>query len=212
MTDYRKDTFDDVASPIDFRLRDHARSWAETAMEVRPWRREIFQRISGELGALNRDPLTVLDLGSGPGFLGAHLLQDHPSLNYVALDFSAAMHQLGRERLGLLAERTRFVERDFKHTGWSEGLGPIDAVVTSQAVHELRHKRHAPALYHQVRQLLSGGGVFLMCDHFAGEGGLENRSLYMTAAEQREALKAAGFSVELLMRRQTLLLFRAVVP
>jgi predicted methyltransferase len=49
-----------------------------------------------------------------------------------------------------------------------------------QAVHELRHKCHARELHAQVLQLLSPGGIYLVCDHYLGEGGMANDRLYMT--------------------------------
>jgi ubiquinone/menaquinone biosynthesis C-methylase UbiE len=58
--------------------------------------------------------LSVLELGSGPGFLARHLLEILLSVHYVALDFSPAMHTLAQEYLGALAERVVFIEANFK--------------------------------------------------------------------------------------------------
>jgi len=67
-------------------------------------------------------------------------------------------------------------------------------VVTHQAVHELRHKRHAVGLHEQVKDVLKPSGAYLVCDHHLGDGGMSNDQLYMTVDEQRQALLAAGFS------------------
>lgn len=201
---------DDVPSPIDLRSMPDAREWAATALSKRPWRVEFFDRFADELAACVKDAPRVLELGSGPGFLAGHLLQRLPQLRYVALDFSAAMHKLARERLGAKAAAVEFVERSFRDEAWPQGLGRFDAVVTNQAVHELRHKRHAPALHAQALSVLSSGGVYLVCDHFVGEGGMVNDQLYMTVDEQRRALLDAGFTrVESLLCRGGLLLQRA---
>ena len=180
----------DVPSPIDLRLMSDARPWAETALARRPVRPEFFDAFAREIA---RADARVLELGSGPGFLADHLLRAMPSLRYVALDFSPAMHELAAERLGERAARVRFVERSFREPAWVDGLGRFDVVVTHQAVHELRHKDHATALHAQVRPLLAVTGRYLVCDHFLGEGGLSNDQLYMTVDEQRDALSAAGF-------------------
>jgi hypothetical protein len=37
-------------------------------------------------------------------------------------------------------------------------------------------------------------GVYLVCDHFYGDGGMSNDQLYMTVDEQRLALLNAGFA------------------
>lgn len=203
-------TLDDVPSPIDLRSMADAREWADSALGKRPWRVDFFNRFADVLDARGQEGLRVLELGSGPGFLAAHLLQRLPGLRYVALDFSAAMHELARERLGALAAGVQFVERSFREAGWAEGLGLFDAVVTNQAVHELRHKRHAPGLHRQVRPLLATGGAYLVCDHFAGVGGMGNDQLYMTVDEQCQALREAGFArVDCLSNQGGLVLHQA---
>lgn len=201
---------EDVPSPIDLRLPRDAAEWAATAMSKRPWRAEFFARMEQEIAAAVPPARGILELGSGPGFLAQYLLQNLPGVSYVMLDFSAAMHQLARQRLGKLAERAQFVERDFKQAGWSEGLGVFDCVVTMQAVHELRHKRYAPALHAAVRGLLAPGGRYLVCDHYFGPDGMQNDRLYMTVDEQRAALAEAGFrTVEELLRKGGMTLHRA---
>jgi hypothetical protein len=39
-----------------------------------------------------------------------------------------------------------------------------------QAVHELRHKRHARRLYEQVYEVLAAPGLFLVCDYTPFDG------------------------------------------
>jgi SAM-dependent methyltransferase len=200
----------DIPSPIDLRKIDDARDWAKSAMEKRPWRTEFFRSIARELVQLNAANLSVLELGSGPGFLARHLLEALPSVAYVALDFSPAMHELAKEHLGALAERMQFLNVDFKEPHWSANLSAFDAVVTVQAVHELRHKRHAVSLYRAVRELLRNRGIFLMCDHFIGEGGMSDTALYMSPEEQEAALRLGGFTqVKMILRNGGLALFRA---
>jgi SAM-dependent methyltransferase len=198
---------EDVPSPIDLRQISNAQAWAATALSKRPDRPEFFACLERAAGA---SPCRVLELGSGPGFLAHHLLSALPSLDYVALDFSAAMHDLARERLGVFAVRVQFVERSFKKDEWTQGLGQFDYVLTHQAVHELRHKRYAAALHRQVRALLAPNGAYLVCDHLTGPGGMGNDQLYMTVDEQRAALAEAGFAtLELLLCKGGLALHRA---
>lgn len=201
---------DDVPSPIDLRLMRDAAEWEATAMSKRPWRMEFFRRMQEEIAAAVPPARRILELGSGPGFLAQYLLRNLPDVSYVMLDFSAAMHQLARRRLGVLAERAELIERDFKQPGWSERLGVFDCVVTIQAVHELRHKRYAPALHAAVKGLLSPGGRYLVCDHYFGPDAMQNDRLYMTVDEQRAALAKAGFRrAEELLRKGGMTLHRA---
>jgi len=176
----------------------------------RPARHDVFDRIVQELRDLPSRPKSVLELGSGPGFLAERITVSLSTLAYTALDFSAAMHALARERLGANAARVCFVEGDFKQPHWTSGLTPFDAVVTVQAVHELRHKRHAPALYRQVGNVLHRGGCFLMCDHYVGDGAMSDRALFMTLAEDEAAFHGAGFAnVHLLLQAGGLVLYVA---
>ena len=202
----------DIPSPIDFRLQSDAVEWAATAMAKRPWRQAFFRSFVSELEQLIPADGSILDLGSGPGFLARAILQALPRVEYTALDFSPAMHALARERLGELAARVRFLERDFKTPEWTAGLPSYDAVVTIQAVHELRHKRHVPALYDSVRRLLRPGGVFLVCDHVCGESPGSEPPLYMSLDENRQALAAAGLSAHEVRHEGGMMLFRATVP
>ena len=180
-------------------------------MSKRPWRVEFFAQFASEIAASPLKIQRVLELGSGPGFLAEHLLRSLGRVEYVLLDFSAPMHDLANDRLGKLETRATFIERSFKEPNWTTGLGSFECVVTNQAVHELRHKRHAEALHRQVRNVLAPGGAYLVCDHFAGEGGMKNEALYMSLAEQRQALLAAGFqSVNQLMAKGGLVLHHAV--
>jgi len=190
----------DVPSPIDLRGAKNATEWEQTAMKKRPWRVELFELITRRLADHAHGQARVLELGSGPGFLARYVLEGIPTLpHYVLLDFSPAMHVLASERLGHWSARASFLERDFKQPGWAEGLGPFDAVITVQAVHELRHKRHATALHAQVRNILAPHGLYLVADHHTGPGGMANDELYMSSLEQEHSLLAAGFGqVELL--------------
>lgn len=180
-------------------------------MSLRPWRDEFFDAFVREIGrGQSTDQCRVLELGSGPGFLAERILRSYTALTYVAVDFSAAMHELARQRLGALVPRAQFVERNLRDNEWSEGLGEFDFAVTHQAVHELRHKLYAPALHARVRKCLKPGGSYLVCDHFFGEGGMSNDQLYMTVEEQRQALLISGFSqVEQVLLKGGLVLHRA---
>lgn len=200
----------DVPSPIDLRSMADALEWEAGAMSKRPWRSEFFDSFAAAIASAAPQVSRVLELGSGPGFLAHRLVAAFPSISYVALDFSPAMHQLAARRLGPLAQRVEFVERSFRDDEWAAGLGRFDCVVTHQAVHELRHKSRTTRLHAQVAPLLRDGGIYLVCDHFAGVGGMKDDQLFMSVQEQRAALVEAGFShVEQLLLKGGMVLHRS---
>jgi ubiquinone/menaquinone biosynthesis C-methylase UbiE len=171
-----------------------ASEWEATAMEKRPWRTEFLTKFAEELANMEPTAARVLELGSGPGFLASILLNQVSGLRMTLLDFSEAMHALARQRLGPMIDRVEFLVRNFKDPEWPQGLDNFAAVITNQAVHELRHKRHAEELHRLVARVLRPGGIYLVCDHLAGPGGMTNDQLYMTAAEQKAAIESAGYA------------------
>src|SRR5262245_28753944 len=204
------DRSQDVPSPIDLRTMAEAREWASSAMSKRPRRAQFFEKFVTELRRFNGEPLRILELGSGPSFLAQSILKAIPVVEYTMLDFSQAMHDLARERLGPLIANVQPILADFKRDSWSNGLGEFDAVVTNQAVHELRHKSHALALHRTVRSVLCSRACYLVCDHYVGADGMSNDALYMTVEEQRDCLKAAGFgTITKLLEMNGLVLHRA---
>jgi cyclopropane fatty-acyl-phospholipid synthase-like methyltransferase len=138
----------------------------------------------------------VLELGSGPGHLAVSVLESCPNLeSYTLLDFSEHMLELSRERLTRF-EAARFVKADFKTADWYHELSPpYAAVLAMQAVHEIRHKRHVPGLYGQIRELLEPDGLLAVCDGTPRDTAvLWQVSLCMTVDEQLDAFASAGFT------------------
>lgn len=199
---------EDVPSPIDFHDLSQARTWMEDTVRIRPWRPRFFAAFAQALNARSERPARVLELGSGPGHLAAAILSACPVYEYVALDFSDAMHELAREHLGDLASRVRFERRDFREPDWPNGLSFFDAAVTLQAIHETRHRNRAPALFRQIREILKPGGLFLYCDHYLNL--VTNPALYLERGEQPTVLAAAGFAnIECILDEGGMALYRA---
>jgi ubiquinone/menaquinone biosynthesis C-methylase UbiE len=155
----------------------------------------------------------ILELGSGPGFLAEHVLDRCPSVaRYTLLDFSQPMLAQNRRRLLEHQARTAFVQADFKGDAWPAALdGPFDFVFSLQAVHELRHKRHAPRLYAQLRALPSERGELVVCDHLPDSAPTpRHRRLYMSIPEHLAALTNAGWSeTRLVWTEHEMALYRA---
>jgi SAM-dependent methyltransferase len=185
----------DIPSPIDFHDLAQARAWVEDTVRRRPARPAFFAAFCSALSRNGTTPLDVLELGAGPGHLAREVVSRCAIRRYVALDFSEAMHQLAREHLGELAARVTFETRDFRDPRWTHGLGSFDAVVTMQAAHEMRHKRHLVPLLERARSVLKPDGVLGYCDHYADGTPGKNAALYAARDEQPAALREAGFKV-----------------
>jgi SAM-dependent methyltransferase len=180
----------DVPIRVDFRDAATARTWIEDTRIRRPYRPRFFTAFCAALAP--RPGLRILELGSGPGQLAREILVHCDVGTYVALDFSPAMHEIAAEHLGALASRVTFVTRDFREPGWPGDLGTFDAVVTLQAAHETRHKRHLVPLLERARTVIAPGGVLLYADHYLTPE-TKLPALAPARADQPLALERAGF-------------------
>jgi cyclopropane fatty-acyl-phospholipid synthase-like methyltransferase len=183
----------EIPSPLDFRDPEQARAWLEDIKTLRAWRSGFIAAFAATL-RLEKGPLDVLELGSGPGHLAAELLRTCDIARYQAVDFSPAMHDLARDHLAAEAGRLDFVLRDFRDEDWRQGLGPVDVIVTMQAAHEVRHRRRLAPLFAGVREIVRPRGLFLFCDHYRLDDSAAQRTLYLERDEQAAELEAAGFT------------------
>ena len=187
-------TFDaDVPYIEDLQDAVQAKAWADAADRKRPLRVVVRNAIVERLETLSPGA-RVLELGSGPGFLAELVLRRCPQLEcYTLLDFSEPMLNMSRERLAPFPA-ARFVLGDFRAAEWTTRVeAPFEAIVSMQAVHEVRHKRHVPRLYRQIRELLVPAGLFLICDRTPEDDSPRSTALFMTEQEQLQTLRATGF-------------------
>lgn len=184
----------DVPYGNDWDSAAEAAAYGQAADQERPWRSKIRDHIAARVAAL-APRARVLELGSGPGLLAHRVLQRCPNLEaYTLLDFSEPMLALSRDRLAAFPAAS-FVLASFKSEDWTRRVeGRFDCVVSMQAVHELRHKRHARRLYEQIYQVLAVPGIALICDHTPFDDSPKSIALYMTEQEQQQALAEAGFA------------------
>lgn len=183
----------EVPSHHDYFDKAYVKEWAENAIKERPERRAFFDAFVREACGAQRQEISVLELGPGPGFLAEQLLDRCSISSYYLFDFSPFMFELSRSRLGRFEGKTVFLKGDFKKKNWPRPLPRnFDLVVSLQCVHELRHAERIPRLYAQIYRLLAPGGLFLMCDHVNARR--NQRAHFMTVAEHLSALEGVGFT------------------
>jgi len=162
---------------------DHARGYLERADS-------ISHRGEGESALLEFLPATIrriLDLGTGDGRLLALVRQEfvrqgQPDIEAVAVDFSPAMLDAVRKRFAgesSVSVVAHNVDEPLP------ALGTFDAVISSFAIHHLVHERKR-ALYAEIYDLLTPGGVFCNLEHVASP----------TPRLHKEFLERIGFTIE----------------
>jgi SAM-dependent methyltransferase len=130
-----------------------------------PDREERFTALidAVQAGTGRADPL-VLDIGCGPGSLGARLMERLPDARVVGIDADPVTLALARAAHG---GTIRFVTADLRVPGWPAALGldrQPDAAVSTTALHWL--PEHALRdMYAELATVLRPGGLFLNGDH-----------------------------------------------
>ena len=185
----------EVPSDHDFFDPRYVKKWTDSIVRYRPERQQLFKVFAAEAARIQKDRLSVLELGCGPGFLAEQLLQNCNISRYALVDFSPLMLELSRERLAGFKDRTVFFQRDFKRKNWTAAIpADFDLVVSLQAVHELRHASRIPGLYAQLYNLLVPGGSLLVCDHVNSRLPSHDRAAhFMTVEEHLSTFKELGF-------------------
>ena len=175
--------------PHDYFDESYVKQWERTASDKRPFRAEFFNAFAAELATLDKP--RVFDLGSGPGFLAEHILTHCDVAAYHLFDFSPHMLALSRARLARFTGQVHFHEGSFLDENWWQSLpGPFDAILSLQAVHEVRDARRISRLYSELKLILKENGVMLIADQVNDENRKEEH--FLTAAGHEGALRAAG--------------------
>src|ERR1044071_8068633 len=175
--------------PHDYFDKSYVTEWERPASDKRPFRAQFFNAFAAEVATLDKP--RVFDLGSGPGFLAEHILTHCDVAAYHLFHFSPHMLALSRARLSRFTDRVHFHEGSFLDENWWQSLpGPFDAIVSLQAVHEVRDARRIPRLYAELKLILSENVMMLVADQVNDEQKQEEH--FLTAAGHENALRAAG--------------------
>jgi SAM-dependent methyltransferase len=177
--------------PHNFFDQEYVDHWAEIANSKRPHRAQFFDAFVAQLSRLPEP--NVLDIGAGPGFLAEQVLDRCRVSSYHLLDFSPRMLELARDRLANFGERVFFHQVDFLKEGWWQPLPEkfFDAVVSLQAIHEVRQAEKIAHIYSGVASLLADGGKLIVADKLDFE--TEEGRGELTIRDHESALEQAGF-------------------
>jgi SAM-dependent methyltransferase len=180
----------DYTGPHDYFDPAYVNDWTSVANSKRPFRLELFEAIVSELVVFQASK--VLDVGSGPGFLAERVLAGCDVASYHLFDFSPYMIELSRVRLRDSCDRVVFHQGSFLDEGWWRPLqGRYDAIVSVQAIHEVREGTRVPKLYGELRILLEEGGIILIADE-VNDGDKKEEHL-LSLDDHEVALLKAGF-------------------
>lgn len=132
-----------------------------------PYAHDQLMAMMRVIRAAHNAPDSLLDLGCGSGVLAATVIAEYPNASATLVDFSEPMLAVAGE---VFTEPShRLVDADFGEPGWIESVlerSPFDLVVSGYAIHHQPDARKR-ALYAEIHQLLTPGGLFINVEHVA---------------------------------------------
>lgn len=139
-------------------------AWEEMSAGYLPGRRELIDALVDELRA-RPAPITVLDLGSGPGTLLAHLATCVPGVRPVGIDHDPVLLQLASMHLTSVAAPCALIDAPLNsrwcdHSALHQG---VDAALAVLVLHYFSAEEWT-ALFEQVRHVPRPGGWLAIID------------------------------------------------
>lgn len=139
------------------------------------------------------EPFHVVELCCGEGLLASALLEHFPVSRLHGYDGSDLMLEKARMRLQPFGERFTLHAFDLAAPGWRSFPWPVQAIVSSLAIHHLDGDQKR-SLYHDLYRLLNPGGALIIADLIqpAHALGVQVAGRAWDAAVQQEARARDG--------------------
>lgn len=183
-----------IGAHHEFHDEEFVTGWAERFIPT-PERLELFNLILTQLESRIPPNSCVVELGIGPGYLADHLLKRMPEIQYYGVDFSIPMLDIARQRLRHHSTRVAYIQADLIKDHWWEGVpGPVNAIVSTWALHDLGSSGNVEIVYQSCAQALHDGGMLLNGDFIKPD-----RAIYdyepgrFEIAKHIEMLRRVGF-------------------
>jgi trans-aconitate methyltransferase len=117
----------------------------------------------GQLIPVASAPFYVVELCCGEGLLARAILERFPACCYHGYDGSSIMLEKTRTALQPFGDRFTLHAFDLAATDWRSFLWPVQAVVSSLAIHHLDGEQKRE-LYRDLHRLLNPGGALIIAD------------------------------------------------
>jgi SAM-dependent methyltransferase len=183
-----------IGADHEFHDKEFALGWAERFIPT-PVRLKLFDIILSELQAVIPEQGHVVELGIGPGYLANYLLKAIPGIKYCGVDFSEPMLDIARSRLDSYSSRVKYIQADLVNDHWETMPDrPIDAVVSTWALHDLGSQMNVKKVYEKSANALGEHGILLNGDFIKPDGTtLEFEPGRFQISRHLEMLRNIGF-------------------
>ena len=183
-----------MTSPDPTGIHDwHSHTYAHDWMERQDDDARVYLRHVTHLLPFDPDePIRVLDIGAGYGALTRLILDAFPHSTVVVHDYSEPMLRQARMYLSGASDAVTFVRGDLMSDDWKKDIsGEFDAVVSSIAIHNVRHPARIRSIYSEVFTMVSKGGCFFNADYVRPSERIQRVRQHQQLMEQRYNMRQA---------------------
>jgi tRNA (cmo5U34)-methyltransferase len=132
----------------------------------------------------------LVDVGGGSGRLVERVLEEFPQATAVVMDQSEPFLGVAQQRLARFGSRASFVKQRLQDD-WAAAVGPVDAVVSSSAIHHLE-PAEKQNLFAKIFATLTSGGVFINGDEHRPASDADYLALLEQWGRHMESSHASG--------------------
>ncbi|QDV76153.1 class I SAM-dependent methyltransferase [Botrimarina mediterranea] len=145
--------------------RQFAASYDAAGPVIHPYYDEVQAAVVAAVPFGASGAVKIIDLGGGSGRLAERLLTAFPAATVTVVDPSGPFLELARERLARFGDRAGFVSSRAQESVWRRLVGPVDAIVSTSALHHL-DAEEKNAVFAACCDSLEPGGLFVNGDEY----------------------------------------------
>ena len=145
-------------------FEEEASEFDNIILKLVPHYTQMIETLVSAIPFDNKDPIKIIDLGCGTGYVSMNIKERFPNSSLTCLDFAENMIVKAKIRLGKYKDVT-FILKDIRKFEFDK---KYHAVVSSLALHHLETKKDKIKFYKKIFDALEPGGVFYNSDIILG--------------------------------------------
>ncbi|NYT03323.1 MAG: methyltransferase domain-containing protein [Candidatus Methanofastidiosa archaeon] len=145
-------------------FEEEASEFDSIILKLVPHYTQMIETLVSAIPFDNKDPIKIIDLGCGTGYVSMNIKERFPNSSLTCLDFAENMIVKAKIRLGKYKDVT-FILKDIRKFEFDK---KYHAVVSSLALHHLETKKDKIKFYKKIFDALEPGGVFYNADIILG--------------------------------------------